>query len=107
MTPRYLIGETAIADMGQMYVELLRQYGIHAVAEMPLANSGYAGMAKIWLIDPRPLLDEEQVALIRDVLGADALNDRIDKARGAAREWRDEQAKAIRDQLEDVGEPWP
>jgi len=79
-----------------MYVELLRQYGISTVAEYENVEVGPACRGDIWLIDPRVLLDDEKVAIIFEVLGEDALPERINAARVAAREWAATQPESDR-----------
>lgn len=87
MIPRYVVGSALVPEMATMYQNLLREYGILCVAEGSTLNFGYWDKVKIWLIDPRVLLDDEKVALLIETLGQDAHLEEIEIARVEAQKW--------------------
>jgi len=78
-----------------MYENLLRSYGILCVAEGSTLNFGYWDKAKIWLIDPRVLLDDDKIALIIETLGNDAHLEDIEYAKVEARKRIDQNPEVL------------
>lgn len=74
-----------------MHVELLKEYGITTMLALENIEAGPASRGDIWLLDPAVLLDEDKVAIIRQVLGNDLLPERLEAACEAARAWAAEQ----------------
>lgn len=95
MIPRYLVGSTLVPEVGTMYENLLRGYGIFCVCEGSTLRFGYWDSVKIWLLDPRVLLDAEKVAILIDTLGSDAHVEDIEKAKQDALIWIEEHPQIL------------